>query len=362
MKQNNSALYSALSFLLIAVLMLSVVGVIMRYTNGGTTDFALFYVAHDGQNIMTDTTVSLNDGETATFVPKYAADDIMHSVGQNSEKKGYNVKIVPNITKETSFTYQVGDNKYRFEKLADADFSEAFHLKKEEKAFSIQVDEFTVQNLLSSQYENKTVTMPDDFYGDQIYFNLIISSYDEKNNIVIGLKSPEITFSFDGKKYSAPRETTLNGWAKSSDCDLTIVEDCVVIDGLKYPIVSDKTVSGKDLLNNLACYESYSHGYYIHFSSFPTPFFPYSFSVRLYKSWREVVSLGNFSDFYISDGLVCGKQFSADYCSDEHPGGGYLIFVVQYNGVDISPDDYVYTEKMKDSFYSIREVGREWAD
>ena len=62
MKQNNSALYSVLSFLLIAVLMLSVVGVIMRYTNGGTTDFALFYVAHDGQSIMTDTTIMLKIG------------------------------------------------------------------------------------------------------------------------------------------------------------------------------------------------------------------------------------------------------------------------------------------------------------
>lgn len=92
MKQNNSALYSVLSFLLIAVLMLSVVGVIMRYTNGGTTDFALFYVAHDGQSIMTDTTITLSDGETATFAPKYAADDIMHSIGQGTEKKGYNVK------------------------------------------------------------------------------------------------------------------------------------------------------------------------------------------------------------------------------------------------------------------------------
>lgn len=360
MKQNNSALYSALSFLLIALLMLSVVGVIMRYTNGGTTDFALFYVAHDGQNIMTDTTVSLNDGETATFAPRYSADDIMSAVGQETKTKGYNVKIVPNITKETSFTYRVGDNKYRFEKLADTDFSSAFNLKKEEKSFSVKVDEFTVQNLLSAQYENKMVTMPDDFYGDQIYFNLIISSYDEKNNLVIGLKSPEITFSFDGKKYSAPREATLNGWAKSKDCDLTIIEDCVVVDGLKYPI--NGGISGKNLIKNNYVYRSYTYEYYIRFSSFPTSFLAYSNSVRLYQSWREIATLGIFSDFYISNGLVYGKQFSAYYCSDEHPLGGYLIFVVQYNGVDISPDDYVYTEKMEDSFYSIREVGREWAD
>lgn len=245
MKQNNSALYSALSFLLIAVLMLSVVGVIMRYTNGGTTDFALFYVAHDGQNIMTDTTVSLNDGETTTFAPRYSADDIMSAVGQETKTKGYNVKIVPNITKETSFTYRVGDNKYRFEKLADTDFSSAFNLKKEEKSFSVKVDEFTVKELLSVQHENKPVILPENFDYKQSYFNLIISSYDEKSSVVLGLKPVPLVFTIDGQKFQAERGMTYGEWKKSCFCEYKLPDgERLEINGATYNLY-DQQIDGE---------------------------------------------------------------------------------------------------------------------
>ena len=251
MKRNGSKLYSILSILLIVAVLLSVVGVIMRYTNNGSTDFALFYVAYDGQDIMTDTTVSLNDGETATFVPKYSADDIMHAVGQTTETKDYNVKILPNITKETSFTYQVGDSNYRFAKLADTDFSEAFHLKKEEKAFSIKVDEFTIENVLSVQHENKPVTLPENFDYKQSYFNLIISSYDEKNSVVLGLKPAPFVFMIDGQEFQAERGMTYGEWKKSNYCSFDLLNDGrLQINGFAYDLY-DNQKDGTALTNDI---------------------------------------------------------------------------------------------------------------
>lgn len=317
MKQNNSALYSVLSFLLIAVLMLSVVGVIMRYTNGGTTDFALFYVAHDGQSIMTDTAIQLSDGETATFAPKYAADDIMHSVGQNSEKKGYNVKIVPNITKETSFTYCVGDNKYRFEKLADTDFSSAFNLKKEEKVFSIKVDEFTVKKLLSTQYENKTVTMPENFDNKKPYFNIVVSSFDEKNIIVIGLQdSGLISFTLDGTEYSAKRGTTLKDLSDLDNYPIQIKKVLprgqffVVSNGFEYPIYSELTdgeiITEYSSLSSVKGQKYYAvtHLNSVTISSERIP--PIVFKLPLFMSWAEFVNSdfnfkGSAYRFYLYD-------------------------------------------------------------
>ena len=308
MKQNNSALYSVLSFLLIAVLMLSVVGVIMRYTNGGTTDFALFYVAHDGQSIMTDTTITLSDGETATFAPKYAADDIMHSIGQGTEKKGYNVKIVPNITKETSFTYQVGDNKHRFEKLADTDFSSAFNLKKEEKVFSIKVDEFTVQNLLSTQYENKTVIMPENFDNKKPYFNIVVSSFDEKNVIVISLQdSGLISFTLDGTEYSAKRGTTLKDLSDLDNYPIQIKKILprgqffVVSNGFEYPVYANLTdgeiITEYSSLSSVKGQKYYAvtHLNSVTISSERIP--PIVFKLPLFMSWAEFVN----SDFNLKD-------------------------------------------------------------
>ena len=358
MKQNNSALYSALSFLLIALLMLSILGVIMRYTNGGTTDFALFYVAHDGQNIMTDTTVSLNDGETATFVPKYAADDIMHSVGQETEKKGYNVKIVPNITKETSFTYRVDDNKYRFEKLADTDFSSAFNLKKEEKTFSVKIDEFTVKKLLSAWHEDKTVTIPENFDHKQTYFNMIVSSYDEKSNIVIGLQSSGlISFMLDGAEYQAERGATFENWIKSNDCPLS-VQNSLIVDGTTYPIYLDKVdgacVSFISSVESGKSYYAVTHLNTISISAFGKEIPSFTIRVPFHMTWGEFVesdynAKGSASRFYIYSG-VFGKavHYTTFY------NGKTFVFEVRNNGVQYSYD-YIYTNEGRYVLKSVSE-------
>lgn len=219
MRKLNS-LVQIITVILLLSLVCGIAAVLLKYTNGGTTDLAVFYVKINGEEILSDTVIGLKNGETYTFEPSYLADKYFSAVQKKDYKyQGFNVTIKPNITVNTKFDYTIGGNKYRFEKLAEKDFCEVFGLKRDDTSFVLKTDKFSVADFISTKHSGQAVTLPANFNENQAYFNLIISSYDEKNKIVIGLKEDKtITFSIDGKPYTTKKGITFGEWFAEEDC------------------------------------------------------------------------------------------------------------------------------------------------
>lgn len=245
MKKGLNTIIQIIIYVLILAFIAGIISFVYRFTNGGTTDLVTFYVEYNGTDILTDTEVGLKNGKAAIFKPKYLIDGVKDMFGnllkkENKDEKKYSVAIKPNITAETKFTYTVNDNSYKFEKLQDKDFCGEFGYERAASSFMLKIDNFSVADIIASKHDGKEVTLPDNFDDTKIYFNLIITSSDEKSNIVIGLKEDtSITFTIDGKDYTAERNMTLNEWAQSSACRLDIENAEISIEGRKYYLYTD---------------------------------------------------------------------------------------------------------------------------
>ena len=73
-----------IGYLLVVVVLVAVVGLIYRFTNGFNEDFKTFFVEHNGNQILTtDTEMSLDTGEVYRFDVKYTFDT------ENTQPKDY---------------------------------------------------------------------------------------------------------------------------------------------------------------------------------------------------------------------------------------------------------------------------------
>lgn len=236
MKKLSSLIQLAI-FVLIGLLVVGAVAVLVKYTSGGTTELATFFVKVNGNEVLTDTVIGLKKGKESTFEPTYLADKFLTQVKKDDYKyKGYKVEIKPNITDETKFTYSVGDRNYKFESLANKDFCSAFGLNKQETKFTLKVDNFSIAEFISSKHEGKEVfIVPETIKSDKVYFNLIISSFDEKSKITLGLTEDlTVTFTIDGKPYTVKKGVTLETWAEQEDCPLDIKSNQISFEGKNY--------------------------------------------------------------------------------------------------------------------------------
>ena len=159
-----------LSALVVAGLVAGVV-FIYKYTNGFNEDFKTFYVEYNGNKILTaESEIELKTDNRYRFNVKYIFDK------PNAEPRGYNVKIVPHVTKD--FIYYVDGEPHSFSKI---DLSYAFSLWKYDSYFDIQLTrDLTFGNVLRRAAQGGAITMlPDNALTDNPYpFTIQISSYD----------------------------------------------------------------------------------------------------------------------------------------------------------------------------------------
>lgn len=159
-----------LSALVVAGLVAGVV-FIYKYTNGFNEDFKTFYVEYNGNKILTaESEIELKTDNGYRFNVKYIFDK------PNAELRGYNVKIVPHVTKD--FIYYVDGEPHSFSKI---DLSYAFGLWKYDSYFDIQLTrDLTFGNVLRRAAQGGAITMlPDNALTDNPYpFTIQISSYD----------------------------------------------------------------------------------------------------------------------------------------------------------------------------------------
>lgn len=163
---------TVIGYVLVVVILVTVVGLIYRFTNGFNEDFKTFYIEYDGNQIFTtDSKMSLDTGTTYRFDVKYTFDT------ENSEPKDYSVKVIPNVERDFDFT--VDGERYLFSK--EADLTSAFDLKKQDTYFEITISsDFCLRYVLQSCYPGQEVVVPDEAeIGNTYPYTLVVSSYND---------------------------------------------------------------------------------------------------------------------------------------------------------------------------------------
>ena len=170
MQSKGQLAAKVIGIILVLALLVGLVAVIYKFTNGFNEDFKTFYVEHDGKQILAqDSELALEPGKTYRFDVKYTFDT------QQSETKDYIVGIVPNA--EQDFEYTVDGEPYLYSKTGD--LSSAFSLRKQATHFEITLrEDMTLQSALETVYPGQQVEVPETAADENPFpYALIVSSY-----------------------------------------------------------------------------------------------------------------------------------------------------------------------------------------
>ncbi len=156
---------------LIGLLVLGLIGLAVFLLVPKGADYTEFKVLYNGNALTENNVMRVQKGEKYVFTVTYTYD------GEAPEEPlEYSVDIVPYVTEATEFDYTVDGEKMWFSDLAS--LKAAFSIEQEAEAFALQAPEgITMQEILSSLYEGKTVVVPENITLGK-FFTLVISSCD----------------------------------------------------------------------------------------------------------------------------------------------------------------------------------------
>lgn len=161
------------SYIVILLVIVAVIGVFAYFTNGFTSDFKTFYVSVNGKDVMTS-------GSGYVITPQEPLSvDVKYTFAFNqTETKGYSVKIVPNKTDE-DFDFSVDGETHYFGD--EKDLSNGFIIDKQEKSFTVTPKGSTPLEILEAIYPESEVSCESKGYNDM--FTLIITSYNGESSV-----------------------------------------------------------------------------------------------------------------------------------------------------------------------------------
>ena len=163
-----------ITIFVVLMFVIIVIGVFFKFTNSFKDDFKNFYVKIDGR-LYTDThnNINLEYGKEYNFECKYLLDI------KEDKNINFKVKVVPNKTDENNFNFSVDGEMISF--LDVEDLTSAFDIYKNENGFILKLSEdFNIIKCLDSVYVGKEVILPEGLFERDLYYTLIISSYNEK--------------------------------------------------------------------------------------------------------------------------------------------------------------------------------------
>lgn len=177
--KKSSKVVKSISFILVLLAMVIFIGFFATFTNGFTSDFKSFYVENDGEQLLNnvDNVAILKDTEMR-FDCKYTFGFL-----NKKQPKGYNVKVVPNVSQNNDFDFSVDGQLYAFG--AEPDLMCAFDIVFYDNYFTLKLTK-TMQEVLQTVHSGKTVVAPNNYLKVD-YFTLVISSYDGKSVVNIGM-------------------------------------------------------------------------------------------------------------------------------------------------------------------------------
>ena len=167
-----------LAYIGIVLVVIIIVGVAARFTNGFTDDFKTFYVKVEDKEIMS------NSGGYEITRSKPMQVEVKYTFSfATDENKGYNVKIVPNAAdKSRDFSFTVNGESKSFQSMQD--LTDGFEIEKSESTFKVTPKGETLTGVLQAIYPGlDTAHIEEKAYNDM--FALVVSSYNEKASVTI---------------------------------------------------------------------------------------------------------------------------------------------------------------------------------
>ena len=160
------------------LVLIVLVGVAARFTNGFTDDFKTFYLKVEDKEIM-----SGSGGYEITRAKPMQVEVKYTFSFATDENKGYNVKIVPNaVDKSKDFSFTVNGENRQFQ--AETDLTDGFGIEKSESSFRVTPKGENLTGVLQAIYPGLDTThIEEKAYNDM--FALVVSSYNEKSSVTI---------------------------------------------------------------------------------------------------------------------------------------------------------------------------------
>lgn len=167
-----------LAYVGIVLVVIIIVGVVARFTNGFTDDFKTFYLKVEDKEIM-----STSGGYEITSAKPMQVEVKYTFSFATDENKGYNVKIVPNAAdKSRDFSFTVNGENRQFQ--AETDLTDGFEIEKSESSFQVTPKGENLTGVLQAIYPGlDTARIEEKAYNDM--FALVVSSYNEKSSVTI---------------------------------------------------------------------------------------------------------------------------------------------------------------------------------
>ena len=180
----KSKIGQVVSYIVILLVIVAVIGVFAHFTNGFTSDFKTFYVSVDGKDVMiSGNGYVISENEPLSVDVKYT----FGSFNKN-ETKDYSVKIIPNKIENSDFTYTVDGESKSFQ--SETDLTAAFEINKGEKSFTVKPKGKSLTEVLTAFYGTEVTDCENKGYTDM--FTIIVTSYN-------GEASVKLNFTVAGK-------------------------------------------------------------------------------------------------------------------------------------------------------------------
>lgn len=181
-KQTGKTAVKIVAVILAVLVLAGVVGVIVRFTGGFTSDFKTFYVTVDGKDVMS----SAGGFDTTPEKPlkvdvKYA----FNSLG--GDISGYGVKVVPHAVEGKDFDFTLDGQAYSFQ--AETNLTGGFDIEYGEESF-IVTPKGGVDDVLKGVYPNNEIgDCEGKGYADM--YSLVITSYNGEATVTVHFSAYE---------------------------------------------------------------------------------------------------------------------------------------------------------------------------
>lgn len=163
------------SYIVILLVIVAVIGVFAYFTNGFTSDFKTFYVSVNGKDVMTfQSGYVITENEPLEVDVKYT-----FGAFNKDETKDYSVKIVPNKIENSDFTYTVDGESKSFQ--SETDLTAAFEIDKGENSFTVKPKGKSLTEVLTAFYGKEVTDCENKGYTDM--FTIIVTSYNGESSV-----------------------------------------------------------------------------------------------------------------------------------------------------------------------------------
>ena len=169
-------------YALIILALIGILGFIIYFTGGFTTDFTGFYAVVDGEDVLsTGSNFQTSHDDSMHVDVKYVF------ASPKDEAKGYSVKVVPNPIKDKDFDFRLNGDLYSFQ--AENDLTAGFEIKQEDTSFTL-TPKGDLTAILSAVYSGYTVADCNDHAYENM-FTLIVTSYNGEAEVRVNFTVTE---------------------------------------------------------------------------------------------------------------------------------------------------------------------------